>query len=76
LPKLDVQIPGAGGMSDGADARPVPAALARRKELRGKLKETLGRLDAALSRVLGGLNKAVADAGIAAVIVAPFGPRR
>jgi hypothetical protein len=76
LPKLDFQISGVGGMSDGADARPTAAALARHKALQGQLKEILGRLDVALSRDLGALNKAVADAGIPPVIVVPFEPKR
>jgi len=75
LPKLDFQISGVAGMSDGADAKPTAAALARHKELQGQLKEVLGRLDAALTEDLAALNKAVADAGIPAVIVAP-GERR
>ena len=76
LPKLDFQISGVGGMSDGADARPTAAALARHKALQGQLKEILGRLDVALSRDLGALNKAVADAGIPPVIVVPFEKKR
>ena len=76
LPKLDFQISGVGGMSDGAEARPTAAALARHKELRGQLKEILGRLDAALTQDLGALNKAVAEAGIPPVIVVPFEAKR
>jgi len=75
LPKLDFQISGVGGMSDGADARPTAAARARHKELQGQLKEILGRLDVVLSRDLGALNKAVADAGIPPVIVVPVEKR-
>ena len=71
LPKLDFQISGVGGMSDGADARPTAAALARHKELQGQLKEVLGRLDAALGEDLADLNRAVAVAGIPPIIVAP-----
>lgn len=72
LPKLDFQIAGVGGMSDTADAKPTAAAVARHKELKGQLKEILGRLDAALTQDLGALNKAVADAGVPPVIVVPF----
>jgi len=71
LPKLDFQIAGVGGMSNTADARPTAAALVRHKELQGQLKEILGRLDTTLDRDLGALNKAVADAGIPAVITVP-----
>jgi hypothetical protein len=76
LPRLDFQISGVGGMSDGAEAKPTAAALARHKELRGQLKEILGRLDAALAQDLGALNKAVADAGVPPVIVVPFDAKR
>ena len=68
LPKLDFQISGVGGMSDGAEARPTAAVLARHKERQGQLKEILGRFDAALTQDVGALNKAAAAAGIPAVI--------
>jgi hypothetical protein len=76
LPRLDFQISGVGGMSDGADARPTAAAIARHKELQGQLKDILGRLDVALTQDLGALNKAVAEAGIPAVIVVPIENKR
>lgn len=76
LPKLDFQIAGVGGMSDTADAKPTAAALARHQQLQGQLKQLLGRLDTALGQDLGALNKAVADAGIPAVIVVPFDNKR
>jgi hypothetical protein len=75
-PKLDFQISGVGGMSDGADAKPTAAALARHKELQARLKDFLGRLDTVLTQDLGALNKAVADAGIPPVIVVPVEKRR
>jgi len=76
LLKLDFQVSGVGGMSDGADARPKPAAIARHKELQGRLRESLGSLDTVLPQVLGALDKAVTDAGVPPVIVVPSEPRR
>jgi len=75
LPKLDFQISGVGGMSDTADAKPTAATVARHKELQDHLMEILTRLDTTLDRGLGALNKAVADAGIPAVIAVPFDKR-
>ena len=75
LPKLDLQISGVGGTSDGADARPRAAALAWPKELWEQLKEILGRFDTALTQDLGALNRAVADAGIPPVPVVTGGQR-
>ena len=71
LPKLDFQISGVGGMSDGAESKSTGAALARHKQLQGQLKAILGRLDAALTQDLGAFNKAVADAGILPVVAVP-----
>jgi photosystem II stability/assembly factor-like uncharacterized protein len=76
LPKLDFQLSGVGGMSDGAEAKPTAAALARHKELQGQLTEILARLDVALTQDLGALNKAVADASIPPVIAVPFEKKR
>ena len=62
-------------MSDTADAKPTAAAVARHKKLHDHLKEILERLDTTLDRDLGALNKAVAEAGIPAVIARPFEKR-